>query len=36
MIRDTLDAIITPKGRHALAGMEIGARHGKRPGDLTD
>ena len=28
MIRNTLDAIITPKGRHALAGIEIGARPG--------
>lgn len=33
MIRNTFDAIITPKGRHLLADIEIGARHGKRPGD---
>jgi hypothetical protein len=32
MIRDTLDAIITPKGRHLLAGIEIGARPGKEIG----
>ena len=31
MIRNTLDAIITPKGRHVLAGIEIGARPGKKP-----
>jgi hypothetical protein len=30
-IRDTLDAIITPKGRHALAGNEIVARSDKKP-----
>jgi hypothetical protein len=36
MVRDTEYAIITPKGRHVLAGIEIGARHGKRPGDGTD
>jgi hypothetical protein len=36
MVGDTLDAVITARGRHLLADMEIGARHGKRPGDLAD
>ena len=34
-IRNTLDAIITRKGRHALAGIEIGARPSKKPFDFT-
>jgi hypothetical protein len=34
MVRDTLNAIITAKGRHALADLEVGDRHGKRPGDV--
>jgi hypothetical protein len=35
VIRNTLDAIITPKGRHALAGIEIGAQPRKKPFGFT-
>jgi hypothetical protein len=31
IIRDTADAIITPKGRHKLAGIEIDGMPGKKP-----
>ena len=36
IIRDTLDGIITPKGRHVLAGIEIDTKPGKRPFGFTD
>ncbi len=35
MIRNFLDALITPKSRHALAGIEIGARPSKKPFGFT-
>jgi hypothetical protein len=31
IIRNTIDAIITPRGRHKLANIEIGARPEKKP-----
>jgi len=36
MISNTLDAIITPKGRHVLAGIEIRARPAKEPFGFMD
>jgi hypothetical protein len=36
MIRNTLDAIITPKGRHVLAGGEIRGRPAKKPFGFMD
>jgi hypothetical protein len=36
MIRDTLDAVITPKGRHLLAGLESSKKPGKKPFGYLD
>jgi hypothetical protein len=36
MIRDTANAIITPKGRHVLAGREMSARPAKKPFGFMD
>ena len=36
IIRDTLDGVITPKGRHVLAGIEIDTKTGKRPFGFSD
>ena len=36
MIRNTFDAVITPKGRHTLAGLERSKKPGKPPFGFLD